>query len=78
MDDGLGGDYVALTPDRKNTVETVRLIKNLVKGRLYRFTYRIMNANGWSDLSNPIYIRAAVAPSKPNAPTLIQATASQF
>jgi hypothetical protein len=78
MNDGLGGDLIALTPDNEMTIETVRLVKNLVKSRLYSFTYRVMNVNGWSDFADKVYIRAAVAPSKPPTPTLILATGSSI
>ena len=48
MNDGLGGPMSALTPDNLNTLATVKLIPNLVKSRLYMFTYRVRNINGWS------------------------------
>jgi hypothetical protein len=37
-----------------------------------------MNVNGWSSLSDPIFIRAAVAPGKPPKPTLVSATDSEM
>ena len=71
MDDGLGGDLFSLTPDDEYTIETVKLIKNLTKGRLYRFTYRVMNVNGWSSFADSVNIRASVAPGKPLPPLLM-------
>jgi hypothetical protein len=71
MDDGIGGDLQKLTPDELNTIETERVVENLVQGRLYTFTYRLKNANGWSPFADTIQIRAAIVPIKPAAPTLI-------
>ena len=48
MNDGLGGSLIALTPDYEKTIETTRIIKNVFKGRLYQFKYRLQNINGWS------------------------------
>lgn len=69
---------IALTPDEFNTISTERVIQNLITGRLYKFTYRVMNVNGWSSFADTVLIRAAIAPSKPNAPTLIAATDTSF
>lgn len=52
MDDGLGGDLMPHTPEDLNTIETERVIDNLTQGRLYTFTYRIKNVNGWSPLAD--------------------------
>lgn len=78
MDDGLGGELKAQSPSTQNTMQTKSLIKNLVKGRLYRFSYRVMNINGWSPMSDSTYIRTSVQPSQPDAPTLISATGTSI
>jgi hypothetical protein len=56
----------------------VRLFTDIVKGKLYRFSYRVQNTNGWSAMSDVVMIRAAIMPSKPMAPLLLEATASQM
>jgi len=78
MDDGRGGDLKELTPSTQNSMQTKKLITNLVKGRFYRFAYRVMNINGWSPMSDLTLIRTAVQPSQPDAPTLISATSSSI
>lgn len=57
-------------------MRTTRLFTELTKGKLYRFTYRVQNVNGWSELADITYIRAAIEPSKPEPPLLVQATAT--
>jgi hypothetical protein len=74
MDDGLGGDLVPLTPESPKTIRTERLVEGLMSSRLYKFSYRVANENGWSELSDPVLIRAAVAPGKPPKPELVEAT----
>lgn len=76
MDSGEGME--PLTPNDQNTLESSRVVQGLVKGKLYKFSYRVMNVNGWSSMSDSVYIRAAIVPSKPDAPTLIQATSTSI
>jgi len=45
--------------------------EGIIKGREYRFRYRCRNVNGWSDFSEETYIKSAVMPLIPRAPTLI-------
>jgi len=78
MDDGQGGDLKEQSPATQNTMETKKLIRNLVKGRLYRFAYRVKNVNGWSPMSDFTSIRTSVQPSQPDAPTLISATGTSI
>lgn len=59
-------------------LETVRLFTNVLKSKLYRFSYRVQNINGWSPMSPTTMIRAAIMPSKPMAPLLLEATDSQM
>jgi hypothetical protein len=49
---------------------------NINKGYEYRFRYRCKNINGWGVYSDVTYIKAAIVPSIPKAPKLIQATAT--
>lgn len=77
MDDGLGGDYKSMIGGQFDVLLTSLLIKEgVVKGREYRFRYRCKNANGWGAFSDVTYIKAAIVPNIPRAPTLIQATAT--
>jgi len=65
MDNGNGGDLVAITSDESINLETVKLFTGLQKGKMYSFAYRVQNVNGWSVLSDPVMIRAAITPAKP-------------
>lgn len=78
MDDGQGGDLQPVTPDSELSMRTVRLFTGLTKSRIYRFSYRVANVNGWSDLSGITMIRASIQPSKPEKPLLVAATASSI
>jgi hypothetical protein len=78
MDDGAGGDFVALTAN--NGTEYLKLtytvFAGIVEGVTYRFQYRSRNAVGWSNYSPVSYIRAAAKPERPPAPQLQTATAA--
>lgn len=78
MDDGAGGDFVALTA--KNGSEYLKLtytvFEGIVEGVTYRFQYRSRNAVGWSNYSPVSYITAAAKPEQPPAPQLQTATAA--
>ena len=77
MDDGIGGAYVSLIGGQYDVLQTSMMISTgIVTGRNYRFMYRCKNINGWSDYSAVTYIMAAVVPVIPQAPTLIQASAT--
>jgi hypothetical protein len=56
---------VPVTHETEYSMATVMLFQNLKKSNLYRFTYRVKNINGWSPMADIVYIRAAIAPSKP-------------
>ncbi len=49
---------------------------SITKGLTYRFKYRAMNINGWSNWSPIGYITAATVPEPPQAPAFVSATAS--
>jgi hypothetical protein len=82
MDDGAGGDFVALTAN--NGTEYLKLTYTvferlnikIVEGVTYRFQYRSRNAVGWSNYSPVSYITAAAKPDRPPAPQLQTATAA--
>lgn len=57
-------------------MRTSHIFKNLQKGQLYRFAYRVKNINGWSSLSEVTAIRAAIFPGQPKAPELLSASAT--
>lgn len=76
MDDGLGGDLISLIGYQQDVLQTTLTIsEGIIKGRDYKFIYRCKNVNGWSAFSGMTYIKAAIQPSRPLAPTLILATA---
>ena len=58
-----------------NSMETSFIVAdNILKGKIYRFRFRSLNINGWSDYSPVSYIRAATLPERPPAPTFGTAT----
>lgn len=81
MDDGQGGDFLALVGqegagDSLATLFTVT--SGLQEGGLYRFRFRARNVNGWSGWSPIAYLRAASGPGRPGAPTLNSVAATGF
>lgn len=76
MDDGYGGDFVTVTGNPIDNIDTNRVITPVTKGLTYRFRYRAKNANGWSDFSDIAHIKAAVQPGQSPAPVLDSATAT--
>lgn len=67
-----------VTEESVQTMATSYLKTGLKKATLYKFAYRVRNINGWSDFSDPVLIRTAIAPSKPPPPLLIEATATMM
>ena len=51
---------------------------NIKKGKIYRFRFRTLNINGWSDYSPISYIRAATLPERPPAPAFLTATSTSI
>lgn len=66
MDNGLSGDFF----DILNTTELNSYVvtSGIVRGRNYRFRYRVANVNGWSAYSMIGYITAFSQPSIPPPP----------
>ncbi len=65
--------------DGYDILQTSMLInEGIVKGRIYRFRYRCQNITGWSAWSDETYIKAAIAPGIPAAPTLISADSNSI
>ena len=58
----MGGELVPVTVDSEITMRTSRTFTGLKKGSLYRFSYRVKNINGWSEMSDIVAIRAAIVP----------------
>lgn len=73
MDDGLNGLLSSYSGDAtNNSLTTEFTISNgIVKGRTYRFKYRVLNQIGWSDYSDMTYILAASVPEKPTTLTVL-------
>lgn len=59
-------------------LDAVYLLEGVRKEAIYRFSYRVQNINGWSEMADPLQVRAAVAPSRPEPPQLVFATASEM
>jgi hypothetical protein len=72
IDDGLGKEFsmVIGSTEAYSMRTSIVITDNIVKGRLYRLKYRVMNINGFSDYSDIAYIRAGVAPGRPQSPEL--------
>jgi hypothetical protein len=74
VDDGMGGDFIALYGVSTNSLSlTYTFINGVSRGLTFRARYRARNAVGWSDYSSTGYIIAAVAPSAPPAPVFVSA-----
>lgn len=70
MDDGLGGSFSIIVGYTSNSLLTSYTISsNIVKGREYRFRYRVKNSVGWSGYSPIGFVLAANVPSTPPKPT---------
>jgi hypothetical protein len=77
MDDGMNGDFISVVGGENQVANLNRqltITNGVVKGRTYRFKYRVRNQIGWSDFSTTTYILAANPPSKPPAPTYVSST----
>jgi len=62
-----------------HSLETAFILTDgVVKGQIFRFRYRTLNVNGWSDYSPISYIRAATLPQRPPAPSFLTATADSI
>lgn len=62
-----------------HSLETSLIVEqNIVTGAIYRFRYRTLNINGWSEFSPITYIKAATSPERPPAPTFVTATADSI
>jgi hypothetical protein len=63
MDDGHGGDFVALlgleTPSLRTVITLTDNENGIEARRFYRFKYRCQNQNGFSEYSDITYIQAA-------------------
>jgi hypothetical protein len=79
MDDGMNGAFRSVVGDDNQVANLNRqltITDGIVKGRTYRFKYRVKNQIGWSDFSTTTYILAASPPSKPPTPTYVSSTAT--
>ena len=75
MDDGINGAFSSL----KTSQQTSILIdSNIIKGRTYRFKYRVRNINGWSEYSEISYIDAADKPATPKQIQYVSATTTKM
>ena len=65
MDDGQNGAFTSIIGGNNqvsNMNRTITITNGIVKGRTYRFTYRVRNQIGWSLFSTTSYILAANVP----------------
>jgi len=74
MDDGLSGEFQVIFSTSE--VTTFVVTEGIVRGRNYRFQYRVRNVNGWSPFSEIGYITAFSIPNTPPAPLYLSATAT--
>ena len=78
MDDGQNGEFVTIPGSGNELVNSMQryftISNGIVKGRTYRFKYRVKNQIGWSEFSDETYILAASVPSKPKAPIYVSST----
>lgn len=68
-DDGNNGAYTRLY-NVDNVLSDSYIDTNVVKGKTYKYKYRVRNINGWGGFSSAGYLFAADKPSKPAIPTL--------
>jgi hypothetical protein len=80
MDDGLGGQFTTVVgaDEEQMTLATTYVASPVVEGRYYTFKCRVKNSIGWSAWSADSLIVAAITPGKPDAPTLVAATATSI
>jgi len=72
MDDGNAGEFrtIFITSDVTFFVAT----EGIMRGKTYRFRYRVRNLQGWSPFSEIGFITAFSIPSTPPAPQFVSAT----
>ena len=75
MDDGLGGEFTTVFCSTHQTSYTTT---NVVRGRVYRFKYRVRNAAGWSAYSETAYITPSTKPEAPPKPKFVSGTDTQI
>lgn len=80
IDDGLGGEYYALTGLTVTSLATSHLMTaGVSQGLSYRLRYRAQNAYGWSEYSPTATILAAQPPEKPStAPVIVSTSDTQI
>jgi len=70
----MGGDFTSVIGSTKHSLETEFIYsENISKGAIFRFRYRCLNANGWSDFSPITHLKAATTPGRPPRPQFISA-----
>jgi uncharacterized protein len=57
-------------------METEYTLNDSKASDIYRFRYRAMNVNGWSDFSPISHIKAATTPQRPPKPEFVDATST--
>lgn len=80
MDNGQGGDFTSLLGFNDESLKTTFTVESekIVSGGIYRFRYRTMNTNGWSQFSPITHIKAATIPQRPPAPVLKSSAADSI
>jgi hypothetical protein len=66
MDDGVNGEFQTVIGLTVNSLlRSFTISEGIIKGRTYRFMYRVRNDIGWTEYSPVTYILAASVPTKP-------------
>lgn len=76
MDDGFGGPYVTKVGVNSPYMMSTFTTLNIVRGRTYRFRYRVRNCVGWGPFSPELFALAASVPAAPPSPTKVSVSAS--
>lgn len=79
VDNGMGGEFTSLLGFESASLETSYTFEeNVASGSIFRFRYRSLNVNGWSEFSPISNIKAATSPSRPPRPQFVTADSSSL
>ena len=75
MDNGLGDIFTSVFCSTHKTTYTTT---DVVRGRNYRFRFRVRNAAGWSGYSAVTYVTPSSKPETPPQPTFVSGSDTQI